>query len=226
MPPLNPTNAPLDLEAVRQKLASSHGRTFWRGLEELAGTEAFREMVQREFPHQASEWSDPISRRRFLTLMAASLALAGLAGCNQKPAEKILPYVRQPEGLVPGRPLFFTTAMTLAGYATGLVVTSREGRPVKVEGNPDHPASRGATDAYTQASLLTLYDPDREQAVGYVGRIRTWGEALTALRARLKETKGEGVRVLTEATTSPTLTRLLSRLLKDFPRARWHQYDP
>src|SRR5262245_9207450 len=111
MPPLNDDKL-LDLDDVRRKLASSHGRTYWRGLEELAESPAFEELLHREFPRQASELTaDPITRRRFLTLMAASLALAGLTGCARQPGAKILPYVRQPEGMVPGRPLFFATAM-------------------------------------------------------------------------------------------------------------------
>src|SRR5438132_7467150 len=151
------------------------GKRFWRSLEELAHTAHFQEMMQREFPEQAGQWNDPITRRRFLTLLGASFALAGLAGCSSHPPEeKILPYVRQPEGLVPGKSLFFATAMPLAGRAMGLLVESNEGRPTKIEGNPDHPASLGATDIFAQASVLTLYDPDRSQAVSYQGRPRPY----------------------------------------------------
>src|SRR5206468_882417 len=112
---------------------------------------AFQEMIRREFPDQASAWLDPISRRKFLLLIGASLALAGVAGCAARPpAGKILPYVRQPEELIPGKPLFYATAMTLGGAAVGLLVESHEGRPTKIEGNPNHPASLGGTDAFAQ----------------------------------------------------------------------------
>ncbi len=124
-----------------------------------------------------------MSRRRFLQLMGASLALAGLSGCGSAaPAptnEKIVPYVKQPEEIIPGKPLFFATAMPLAGFASGVLVESHEGRPTKIEGNPDHPASLGATDAFAQASILTLYDPDRSQVVAHAGRISTWSAFLT-----------------------------------------------
>src|SRR5262249_7100204 len=172
------TQPPLDPDALRRHRQAG-GKPFWRSLEELAETAAFRDLLRREFPEQADPWTDPVSRRRFLQLMGASLALAGLSGCSaQPPVGKILPYVRQPEELVPGKPLFFATAMTLGGLATGLLVESHEGRPTKVEGNPNHPASLGATDAFAQASVLGLYDPDRSPAVTYLGRPRGWSEAL------------------------------------------------
>jgi molybdopterin-containing oxidoreductase family iron-sulfur binding subunit len=207
------------------------GRQFWRGLEELMETEAFRDYLGREFPEQAAEWTDPISRRHFLTLMGASLALAGLSGCSTQPAprEKIMPYVRQPEEIVPGKPLFFATAMTLGGIATGVLVESHEGRPTKIEGNPDHPASLGSTDVFAQASVLGLYDPDRSQSVTYRGRPRAWNDALSALRSaleKLRGRKGAGLRILTEAITSPTLSGQLGGLLKEFPEAKWYQYEP
>ncbi|HEV3261654.1 MAG TPA: TAT-variant-translocated molybdopterin oxidoreductase, partial [Gemmataceae bacterium] len=178
---------PLDLDAIRQRLAANEGKPYWRGLEELVETAEFREMLHREFPEQASSWTDPVTRRQFLMLMGASLALAGITGCSLKPAapQKIMPYVRQPEEMIPGKPLFFATAMTLGGLATGILVESHEGRPTKVEGNPDHPASRGATDVFGQASVLGLYDPDRSQSITYRGRSRSWSEALVDIRANL-----------------------------------------
>lgn len=230
MPPLNRENSlPLDLAKLHQQLLQGEGRTYWRSLEELAQTEKFEEFLHREFPDRASEWLEPLSRRRFLSLMGASLALAGLAGCSRPPAEKIVPFVKEPQGVVPGRPLFFATAMPLAGVGTGLLVESHMGRPTKVEGNPDHPASLGATDAYAQASLLGLYDPDREQAITHLGKVRTWDEALIVFRAELnqqKETRGHGVRILTGAISSPTLADQLDRLLKKYPQARWHRFEP
>src|SRR5262252_1990157 len=151
----------MDLSAIRSRLASSEGRLYWRSLGELADTPQFREYLHREFPEQASQWNDPQGRRQFLKLMSASLALAGVGACTKQPIEKIVPYVRQPEEVVPGRPLFFATAVTFAGVAQPVLVESHEGRPTKIEGNPEHPASLGASDVFTQASILGLYDPDR-----------------------------------------------------------------
>lgn len=220
---------PLDLAAIRDRLDTTRGPHYWRSLEELAATDEFREFLHREFPEQAADWPDPVSRRRFLQLMGASLALAGLNACTRQPAEKIVPYVRAPEGLVPGKPLFFATAMPLGGFAHGVVVESHEGRPTKIEGNPKHPASLGATHAFTQASVLTLYDPDRSQVVINVRRISTWGTVFAAISPQLETQrlrKGQGLRVLTETVTSPTMANQLRRLLDVFPEAKWHQYEP
>jgi molybdopterin-containing oxidoreductase family iron-sulfur binding subunit len=223
----------LDLAAARERLAAVSGRKLWCSLEELADTDAFRELVAREFPDQAAEWHDPVSRRQFLTLMGASLALAGLGGCSSKPAalEKIVPYVKQPEAVVPGKPLFYATSMTLGGFAQPLLVTSHLGRPIKVEGNPKHPASMGATTAIAQASILTLYDPDRSQAATYLGRIRSWDDVAGKIRMEIEAKKRSGttglrLRILSETVTSPTLAAQLQALLKAFPEARWHQFEP
>ena len=160
----------LDLDAIRRRLDQSRGRQYWRSLDELAESDGFQEFLHREFPRQASEWQDASGRRKFLQLMGASLALAGLGACTRQPAEPIVPYVRQPEDVIPGKPLFFATAVTLSGVATGVLVESHLGRPTKVEGNPDHPASLGAADAFAQASVLSLYDPDRSQTLLQLGR--------------------------------------------------------
>src|SRR3954469_5933215 len=164
-------NDTTDIDALRAKLDGTRGREYWRSLEAVAETPEFREFLHREFPQNASEWLDPVGRRGFLKLMGASLALAGVSACTRQPAETIVPYVRQPEELVPGRPLFFATAMPMNGAGLGLLVESHEGRPTKVEGNPDHPSSRGATDIYAQASVLTLYDPDRSRTITDLGAI-------------------------------------------------------
>ena len=162
--------------------------------------------------------------------MGASLALAGLNACRAAPSdEKIVPYVNQPEQIVPGRPLFFATAFPMGGAGTGVLVESHEGRPTKIEGNPNHPASLGATDAFAQASILTMYDPDRSQVVRNAGRISTWNAFLTAINDDLEAERmagGTGLRILTETITSPTLADQLRQLLAKFPRAKWHQYEP
>ncbi|HEV2912779.1 MAG TPA: TAT-variant-translocated molybdopterin oxidoreductase [Pyrinomonadaceae bacterium] len=206
-----------------------NGKQYWRSLEEFSETEEFRQLVEREFPQAAEEWDDPIERRTFLKLMGASLALAGLSACTYQPPEKIVPYVTQPEEIVPGKALFFATAMQMVGVATGLLAKSNEGRPTKLEGNPDHPGSRGATDVFAQASLLDLYDPDRSQTLTFREEIRPWsnfledmGRAISAARAR----RGAGLRFLTETVTSPTLAAQLRAIFTEFPQARLHQYEP
>jgi len=233
MPQINhPNQHTLQLDAVTlgARLQAVQGPEYWRSLEELAGSPGFQEFVQREFPQAASEWHDPVSRRRFLQLMGASLALAGLGACGRQADEKIVPYVRAPrEELVPGQPLYFATTLTLSGLALGVLAKSAMGRPIKIEGNPQHPASLGATDTFAQAAVLTLYDPDRSQAVLQRGQISTWNAFLTALNTALESqrlTGGAGVRVLTETVTSPTLAQQLRALLSHFPAAQWHQYEP
>ena len=148
----------LDLDAVRARLDGARGREYWRSLEDLAATPEFQELMEREFPRQSIGWSedeDPDKgRRNFLKLMGASLALAGLSACTRQPSEFITPYVRQPEDLIPGRPLFYATATTLNGVASGVLAESHEGRPTKIEGNPEPPASLGACSAFSQASVL------------------------------------------------------------------------
>ncbi len=205
------------------------GPDFWRSLEEYAETPEFAEDLGREFPRFASEWDAGVSRRRFLELSGASLALAGLTACVKQPREGLVPYVKQPEEVIPGRPLFFATASTLSGYATGILVESHTGRPTKVEGNPDHPASLGATDLYAQASILSLYDPDRSQTITKLGQIRTWPAFAEELQARVKTARaisGEGFRLLTPTVTSPALAAKIRELLALLPKARWHQWEP
>src|SRR5262249_23763120 len=170
------------------------------------------------FPEQAPLWAESLSRRQFLALMGASLALAGLSGCSIRPAPSrtLVPHVKAPEEGVPGRPLFYATAMTLGGAGVGLLVESHLGRPTKIEGNPEHPASLGATDLFHQASVLTLYDPDRSQTATHLGRPRTRDDALTALReavGRLREKRGAGLHLLTETVVSPTLGGQLREVL-------------
>jgi MoCo/4Fe-4S cofactor protein with predicted Tat translocation signal len=214
------------------------GKSYWRSLEELADSPEFREFVEREYPQHAEEWTDPVERRTFLKLMGASLALAGLSGCAFQPAEKVVPNVKESENTVPGKALFFATAASLGGIATPLLARSNEGRPTKLEGNPDHPNSRNtdandrgssATDIFSQASVLSLYDPDRSNVPLFREESRTWSTFVGELRTALDEQRpkqGSGIRFLTETITSPTLAAQLKGILTEFPQAKWHQYEP
>ena len=202
---------------------------YWRSLGELADTQEFREYLHREFPEQASEWNDPKGRRQFLKLMSASLALAGVAACTKQPPEEIVPYVRQPEDLVPGRPLFFASAIPFSGVAQPVLVESHMGHPTKIEGNPEHPASLGATDTFTQAAILGLYDPDRAKTVTNRSEVAAWGKFLTAMQTaatRQKARQGAGIRFLSGPMTSPSMAELMATVLAAHPQAKWHQYDP
>ena len=232
-----PSHGKLDLDAVRKKIdfATTHdaaektGPEYWRSLEELAGSEDFQEALHREFPKGASEWVDSVSRRGFLKVMGASLGLAGMTGCVRLPLEPIVPYVRQPEEVIPGRPMFYATAVTLGGYASPVLVESHLGRPTKIEGNDQHPASLGGTDIFTQASILGMYDPDRSQSVTSLGDQRSWQAFLGAIRGPLsaqKALQGAGIRILTPTISSPTLADQLHNFLKIYPEAKWHVYDP
>jgi MoCo/4Fe-4S cofactor protein with predicted Tat translocation signal len=221
--------ATLDLDVARARLAETNGPEYWRSLEELAGSPDFQEMLHREFPKGASEWLDSVSRRGFLKLMGASLAMAGMTACTKQPLETIVPYVKQPEEVVPGRPLFFATAFTLGGYANPVLVESHLYRPTKIEGNDKHPASLGGTDIFSQASILGMYDPDRSQTLTYLGDIRPWGSLVEAMRAPLviqKGLQGAGIRILTPTISSPTLADQLQSFIKAYPQAKWHSYEP
>jgi MoCo/4Fe-4S cofactor protein with predicted Tat translocation signal len=236
-----PSHGKLDLNSVRAKIdqATAHdaaqieqektGPEYWRSLEELAGSENFQQALHREFPKGASEWVDSVSRRGFLKVMGASLGLAGMTGCVRLPLEPIVPYVRQPEGVIPGRPMFYATASTLGGYASPILVESHLGRPTKVEGNDLHPASLGGTDIFAQASILGMYDPDRSQTVVSMGDVRSWQAFLGAIRGPLtaqKALQGAGIRILTPTISSPTLADQLRNFLKLYPQAKWHVYEP
>ena len=219
----------LDLQTVRAQIAQTKGPEYWRSLEELAGSSEFQEMMHREFPKGASEWLDAVSRRGFLKLMGASLAMAGMTACTKQPLEPIVPYVRQPEEVIPGRPLFFATAFTLGGYASPILVESHLYRPTKIEGNEQHPASLGGTDVFAQASILGMYDPDRSQTIAYLGDVQTWGNFLEAIRGPLnaqKAVQGAGIRILTRTVSSPALADQLQSVLKLYPQAKWHVYEP
>jgi MoCo/4Fe-4S cofactor protein with predicted Tat translocation signal len=227
----------LTLADVRERIdaATAHdqaektGPEYWRSLEELAGSEEFKEALHREFPKGASEWLDTVSRRGFLKVMGASLGLAGMTGCVKLPLEPIVPYVRQPENVIPGRPMYYATAVTLGGYASPVLVESHLGRPTKIEGNDLHPASQGGTDIFTQAAILGLYDPDRSQSVVSMGDQRSFPSFMNAVRGPLsaqKALQGAGIRILTTTVTSPTLADQLRNFLKTYPQAKWHVYEP
>src|ERR1700681_3533868 len=227
----------LDLKSVRARIdqATAHdaaektGPEYWRSLEELAGSQDFQDALHREFPKGASEWVDSVSRRGFLKVMGASLAVPGRTGCVRLPLEPIVPYVRQPENVIPGRPMYYASAITLGGYANPVLVESHLGRPTKIEGNDQHPASLGGTDIFTQASILGLYDPDRSQSVVSMGDQRSWSAFLSAIRGPLsaqKSLQGAGIRILTPTISSPTLADQLRNFLKIYPQAKWHVYEP
>ncbi|HEY5610575.1 MAG TPA: TAT-variant-translocated molybdopterin oxidoreductase, partial [Thermoanaerobaculia bacterium] len=212
-------NRALDLAEFKRRLGGANGREYWRTLDELADSEAFNQYMQDEFPRHADAAESAVDRRDFLKVMSASLAMTGLAACAP-PTEKILPYVKMPEEIVPGKPLFFATAMTLGGVATGVLVESHMGRPTKIEGNPEHPASLGATDPFAQASILNLYDPERSQTVRYVGNVSTWNDFLGALQLQLakqRDNAGAGLRILTETVTSPTIGAQMKAILERYP---------
>jgi len=214
---------------LRNRILAQNGKEYWRSVEEFVDAPEFEEFVKREYPDHAENWDDSLSRRNFIKVMGASLALAGLTGCVIQPPEKIVPYVTAPTDSLPGRPLFFATSYTLGGVAMGLLAKSYEGRPIKIEGHPDHPGSRGATDVRAQASLLDMYDPDRSQRVLFRGQASTWQQFQTQLRSAVDTNRadgGAGIRFLTETITSPTLINQFKQLQAELPAAKWVQYEP
>ena len=212
----------------RLPILGSSGKQYWRSLNELQGSAEFEASLANEFPEGATEPPSGVSRRNFLSILGASVALATLAGCR-RPEEKILPYAKAPEEVIPGNALYFATAIPFAGTAFGLLVESHEGRPTKIEGNPRHPESLGATNLYAQASVLDLYDPDRSQHPLERGEKRTWAEAsafLANLAELLRQSKGKGFGVLTGDHRSPTLAKMLARMRELFPEAKVYRYEP
>ena len=226
------TYAADDLDAIRNRLAETSGPEYWRSLEEVAQTDTFKSYIQNEFHMDADPGQalGAVSRRNFLQVMGASLALAGVtAGCSRQPDETIHPYVRQPEEFVPGRPTYFASTHVNGGYAQGVLVESHMGRPTKIEGLPGHPATRGRTDVQTQASVLDMYDPDRTKTVTRGGAVDSWDRLVATLNARLDSARpqgGEGVRILTGATTSPLEIAKLEQFKKAYPNATVHTYEP
>jgi molybdopterin-containing oxidoreductase family iron-sulfur binding subunit len=213
---------------IRSRLEGRTGRTFWRSLDDLAGDAAFTAHVEERFPSLAPLIAG-IDRRGLLKAMAASFALAGLTGCSGEADETAMPYVRSPERGASGDPVRYATAVTMAGYAQPAIGKTVAGRPVKLEGNPDHPGTRGASDVFLQAAILGLYDPDRSQTPRHRGDPTTWqafDAAWADRRAGFDETKGEGLRLLTGRVTSPTLIRQVAAMSARWPLSRWHAFEP
>jgi MoCo/4Fe-4S cofactor protein with predicted Tat translocation signal len=221
--------AKMTLAEVRAKLEGKAGKRYWKSLDELADTPAFQELMQEEFPRQASagEWVDAVSRRGFLKVMGASFALAGLAGCTKQPDEPIFPYVKQPEDLVLGKPMYFATAHPFPTGAVPVLVKSDAFRPIKLEGNPEHPVTKGKSDAFTQASLLDLYDPDRSQHPRFRGEQADFDKFQQDFATAVAATKtGSGVVFLSETITSPTLAAQWKQVQTKYPQAKLVQYEP
>ena len=225
---ITPSNK-MTLAEVRAKLEGQRGKRFWKNLDELSDTPEFQELMREEFPRQAAggEWVDSVSRRGFMKVMGASFALAGLAGCTKQPDEPIMPYVKQPEDLVLGKPMFFATAHPFPTGAVPVLVKSDAFRPIKLEGNPEHPGSKGKADAFTQASLLDLYDPDRSREVRFRGEGSSWGAFQEAFRQGVGALQGgQGLYFLSEAVTSPTLAAQWKQVQGKYPQAKLIQWEP
>ena len=221
------SGAPMTLNRVREELKSVKGKKYWRSIDELADTAEFQAAVESEFPSAAQEWVDPVSRRGFLKLMGASMALAGVAGCTKQPDEPIYPYVKAPEDLVLGKPMYFASANPLPTGAVPVLVKSDQFRPIKVDGNPEHAYNHGSSDVFSQGTLLELYDPDRSKHVTYRGENREWAEFAQELRLKAAASKdGTGLYFLTATIMSPTLARQWAALQKAYPKATLVQYDP
>ncbi|MEI8281158.1 MAG: TAT-variant-translocated molybdopterin oxidoreductase, partial [Armatimonadota bacterium] len=222
-------NKELALQKLRAELEGKRGQLYWQSLEEVSQTPEFEKWFEDEFPNRKDLLT--IDRRTLLKFAGASLALAGLSGCRGVflPEDKIIPFVKAPEEMVPGKALFYASAVTLAGYATGVLVEQHEGRPIKLEGNPDHPASMGALGSISQAEVLNFYDPDRAQNVTDKNGIATWEEFQKALKGQMESrvtTGGKGVSVLFGAITSPSMGDLVDRFKKKFPAAKVYSWEP
>lgn len=213
------------LASLRSQLKP--GKQFWKSFEELAGTQEFQQWVEDEFPNRKSLLE--VDRRQFLTLGGAAFAMAGLSGCRILTPSKAVPYVRAPEELVTGKKMMYATALPRGGFGRGVLVESHEGRPTKIEGNPRHPDTRGASDVWLQAEALNLYDPDRAQSVIFDRELTSWDQFLSVLRQELGTlgtAGGAGFAILTETITSPVLGSQIRQLLARYPGTRWVQWDP
>ena len=199
----------------------------WKSYAELAETQEYAQWVDEEFPHRSSLLD--LDRRDFLKVTGAGMALAGLSGCRILPQTKSVPYVRAPEQLVAGQSVYYATTLESRGLGIGVLVRSYEGRPVKIEGNPEHPSSLGATDVWTQAELLGLYDPERSQSVIERGEVRTWTQFFATARPVLQKEAGSGgagIRLVTPTVVSPTYAAQIGKFLSKYPSAKWVQWEP
>ncbi|MBN2227623.1 MAG: TAT-variant-translocated molybdopterin oxidoreductase [candidate division Zixibacteria bacterium] len=202
-------------------------KTYWQSLDQKRDGKAYRRRLLREY-EESTRTPSQVSRRDFLAVMGASLALAGLAGCR-RPVEKIIPYVAQPEEIIPGIANYYATTMPLGTSAYGLIVECHEGRPTKIEGNPHHPTTRGATDHLIQAAILGLYDPDRSGKVLHTGAEKTFDDFVAFWLEQYDtfiNNKGEGLAILSESFASPTLARLKRQFQNTFPKAIWISHEP
>lgn len=198
--------------------------TYWKSLRELSRNEEYEKFLHREFPEDASEMTDQVSRRSFLRVMGASIALAGFASCR-RPVQKIMPYTRMPEDKVLGEPMFYATSMPFQDALTGLLVENNEGRPTKLEGNEEHPASSGRTNIYNQAAVLSMYDPDRSRSIRNNGNVADEDEFI-AFAAEHFSDRSRNIAFISEANSSPTYNRLKEQALDQFTNARWVSYEP
>ncbi|MBL7961049.1 TAT-variant-translocated molybdopterin oxidoreductase [bacterium] len=212
----------------KKNMIVQNGKEYWRSLDQLADTPEFKEFVEREFPENASEMTNTVTRRNFLGLMGASIALAGLAGCR-RPVEKIIPYVIKPEEIIPGIAEWYATAMPMGLNAYGVLAKSHEGHPTKIEGNEKHPSSLGSSNSFMQSAILGLYDPDRSKFVLQNNEDKTWYDFVTFWRElynQYKTSEGEGLALISESWSSPSLALLQSQFKKTFPKATWVTYEP
>ena len=200
-------------------------KTYWRSLDQLAETPEYREHLDNEFPKLPEAVGDAVSRRNFMGIMGAAMAMSGLVGCR-RPLTKILPYAKMPEEILPGVPVNYASMLTFGGIAQPVVVEAHEGRPVKIEGNKEHPASLGATSVFTQASILDMYTPDRLKTVQHNGTDSSWDAFRTFAVSAVGMNGGQGVRFLTAGNGGPTQTPLRTELEEKFPGAVWHTYEP
>jgi MoCo/4Fe-4S cofactor protein with predicted Tat translocation signal len=218
----------LDIAELRCRLAGTGGKRYWTSLEEIVDTAAFRDWLEGEFPAAAAALTQS-GRREFLKIMGASLLLAGLGGCNESDSDLALPYVNQPEDIVPGVARYYATAVCFEGFAQPVLATCHAGRPTKLDGNPDHPLNSGRSDAFTQAAVLQLYDPDRSQTPHLLGQPIMWtafARELSAMRQNWAARQGDGLRLLLGDVTSPTLIRQLAQLTAALPKAKLHRFEP
>jgi molybdopterin-containing oxidoreductase family iron-sulfur binding subunit len=210
---------------------SQTGRRYWRSLGELENSQEFRAWLEREFPQGASELAgNALSRRGFLRLMGASAALAGLglSGCR-RPESYLVPFTASPEWQIPGRHLHYATALPRPGGALPLVVTTFDGRPIKIEGNPQHPESLGKTDAWAQASILDLYDPERSRRFlkngSGIASDELFGR-IDTLHTQWDQNRGSSLAILADGAGGPTRQRLRAEMAKTFPEMSWAEYEP